>query len=66
MRDPGIATETELSVLRQVLDDHCQAAGIDEDSPVRNAVTGHIMTLYRNGICDLEHIKDALRKDRDM
>ena len=66
MREPDIVTATELSVLRQVLDDHCQEVGIDENSPVRDAVAARIMTLYRNGICHVEHIKDALRKDRDM
>lgn len=64
MSEPDIMTATELSLLRQVLDDHCQEAGIDENSPAREAIAAHIMTLYVNGICDLEQIKDALRKDR--
>ena len=63
MPEPDIVTPTELSLLRQILDDHCQEVGIDENSPIRDAVAARIMTLYSNGICDLEEIKDALRKN---
>jgi hypothetical protein len=66
MREPDIVTTTELAVLRQVLDDHCREAGIDENSALREAVAARIMSLYRNGICDIEQIKDTLRKDQAM
>jgi hypothetical protein len=63
MPEPESVTATEMS-LRQVLDDYCQKAGIDENSPDRDAAAARIMTLYTSGVRDLQQIKDALQSHR--
>jgi hypothetical protein len=66
MRVQATANSIELSVLRQVLDDHCREIGIEENSSIRNHLATRIMTLFMSGIHGLEQMKEALQKDRAM
>ena len=62
----GVANPIELSVLRQILDDHCREVGAEEDSPLREVFAARIMALFLSGTHGLQQIKEALRKDWAM
>ena len=60
MRFNGSASPDQLSVLHQIFEERCRAAGIEAGHPDHEALALRIMNLFESGIQSIEEIVASL------
>ncbi|WP_149908465.1 hypothetical protein [Mesorhizobium sp. SARCC-RB16n] len=65
MQANGHVDPEQLAMLAGLLDEHCQASGIQLESPEHEILASRILTLFTGGMTAIDDLKQALTSTRD-
>ncbi len=60
----GTANPTELAVMKQALEEHCNVSDVATDSVTRDDLAHQIVLLFQSGVSSLAGLKEHLRRNR--